>query len=440
MTDCWPLLPKVSSLPSAHLEKSMATERVERRLTAILAMDVVGYSRLTSMDEEGTHVRLKGHLRAVIDPKISEHRGHVVKNTGDGLLAEFNSVVDAVRCALDVQHGMAERNAGMPPEKRMEFRIGINVGDVIIDGGDIFGDGVNVAVRLEGIAEPGGICVSARVQEYVQRQLDIDFEDAGEQQLKNIAQLVRVYRLRVRNVDISSTASLTAPPRGRRGQPRLSIVVLPFANLGGTKGLDDFVDAITENLATDLSRLPDFFVVACKTALAYKGKAVDTRQIGRELGVRYVLEGSVQSGTDRLRVNAQLIDANQAHISGPSNSTSRTWTSSICRTRSQRGSHGLWTSSWWQRKPGVWNARGQTSWIRSTSSSEGTRFSFRNCQLAEHAKHVASLRKRSAPTTRTLTRSWVWSKPTCGKSTPTCPMRVPSKFVWPRLQYPKRWS
>jgi len=315
MTDCWPLLPKVSSLPSAHLEKSMATERVERRLTAILAMDVVGYSRLTSMDEEGTHVRLKGHLRAVIDPKISEHRGHVVKNTGDGLLAEFNSVVDAVRCALDVQHGMAERNAGMPPEKRMEFRIGINVGDVIIDGGDIFGDGVNVAVRLEGIAEPGGICVSARVQEYVQRQLDIDFEDAGEQQLKNIAQLVRVYRLRVRNVDISSTASLTAPPRGRRGQPRLSIVVLPFANLGGTKGLDDFVDAITENLATDLSRLPDFFVVACKTALAYKGKAVDTRQIGRELGVRYVLEGSVQSGTDRLRVNAQLIDAESgAHL------------------------------------------------------------------------------------------------------------------------------
>jgi TolB-like protein/class 3 adenylate cyclase len=292
----------------------MATERVERRLTAILAADVVGYSRLTSMDEEGTHVQLREHLRVLVDPKISEHHGRVVKNTGDGMLAEFGSVVDAVRCARDVQHGMAERNAGMPPEKRIEFRIGINVGDVIIDGGDIFGDGVNVAVRLEGIAEPGGICVSARVQEYAQGQLDINFEDAGEQQLKNIAQLVRVYKLRLRDVDLSSTAPLTAPP-GQHGRPRLSIVVLPFANLGGDKEQEDFVDAITENLTTDLSRLPDFFVVACKTAFAYKGKAVDARQIGRELGVRYVLEGSVQSGTDRLRVNAQLVDAETgAHL------------------------------------------------------------------------------------------------------------------------------
>ncbi|WGS20317.1 adenylate/guanylate cyclase domain-containing protein [Bradyrhizobium sp. ISRA463] len=286
----------------------MAMERVERRLTAILAADVAGYSRLTSMDEEGTHVRLKEHLRLLVEPKISEHRGHVVKNTGDGMLAEFNSVVAAVRCALDVQRGMAERNAGIPRDKRMEFRIGINVGDVIIDGGDIFGDGVNVAVRLEGIAEPGGICVSARVQEYAQGRVDITFEDAGEQRLKNISQPVRAYRLNVRDVDplasALSTEALSQPDR-----PRLSIVVLPFANLGGDVQQDDFVDAITDNLTTDLSRLPDYFVISCKTAFAYKGKAVDARQIGRELGVRYVLEGSIQSSTDRLRVNAQLIDA-----------------------------------------------------------------------------------------------------------------------------------
>jgi class 3 adenylate cyclase/tetratricopeptide (TPR) repeat protein len=292
----------------------MATERVERRLTAILAADVVGYSRLTSMDEEGTHVQLKEHLRVLVDPKISEHRGRVVKNTGDGILAEFGSVVDAVRCACDVQHGMAERNADVLPEKRIEFRIGVNVGDVIIDGGDIFGDGVNVAVRLEGIAEPGGICVSARVQEYAQGQLDINFEDAGEQQLKNIAQLVRVFKLRLRDVDPSSTAPLTAP-RGRHGRPRFSIVVLPFTNLGGDDEQDDFVDAITETLTTDLSRIPDFFVVACKAAFLYKRKAIDARQIGRELGVRYVLQGSVQSCTDRLRVNAHLIDAESgAHL------------------------------------------------------------------------------------------------------------------------------
>jgi TolB-like protein len=201
------------------------------------------------------------------------------------------------------------RNAGIPRDERIDFRIGINVGDVIIDGGDIFGDGVNVAVRLEGIAEPGGICVSARVQEYAQGRIDITFEDAGEQRLKNISQPVRAYRLNVCDIDPPSSAP--SPP----GRPRLSIVVLPFANLSGDKQQDDFVDAITENLTTDLSRLPDYFVIACKTAFAYKGKALDARQIGRELGVRYALEGSVQSSTDRLRVNAQLIDAESgAHL------------------------------------------------------------------------------------------------------------------------------
>src|SRR5712692_213116 len=172
-------------------------DRIERRLAAILAADVAGYSRLTGVDEEGTHVQLKEHLRVLVDPKIAEHRGRVVKNTGDGLLAEFSSVVDAVRCALDVQRGMAERNAEVPDEKRIEFRIGINVGDIIIDRGDIFGDGVNVAARLEGLSEPGGICVSSRVQEDAQGKLEIAFENAGEQPLKNIARPVRIYRVRL---------------------------------------------------------------------------------------------------------------------------------------------------------------------------------------------------------------------------------------------------
>jgi class 3 adenylate cyclase/TolB-like protein/Flp pilus assembly protein TadD len=292
----------------------LATERVERRLTAILAADVAGYSRLTGLDEEGTHAQLQDHLRSLVDPKIAEHRGRVVKNTGDGLLAEFSSVVDAVRCALDVQRGMAQRNTDVPQERRIEFRIGINVGDIMIDRGDIFGDGVNVAARLEGLAEPGGICISDDAHRQVRNKLDITFEDVGEHRLKNIAQLVRAYRVNIRGIDTLSPAPLTVAP-GRYGRPRLSIVVVPFANLGGDKEQDHFVDAVTENLTTDLSRLPDYFVISCKTAFAYKGKAMDARQIGRELGVRYVLEGSVQSGTDSLRVNAQLIDAESgAHL------------------------------------------------------------------------------------------------------------------------------
>jgi adenylate cyclase len=212
----------------------LATERVERRLTAILAADVAGYSRLTGLDEEGTHARLQDHLRSLVDPKIAEHRGRVVKNTGDGLLAEFSSVVDAVRCALDVQRGMAERNAEVPHEKQIEFRIGINVGDIIIDRGDIFGDGVNVAVRLEGIAEPGGICVSGRVLEDIQGKLDISFEDAGEQPLKNVARPVRVYRVR-----LGGPAALGAPGQAvnrcaavPEGIPTLEHVIYCLGDLG----------------------------------------------------------------------------------------------------------------------------------------------------------------------------------------------------------------
>jgi TolB-like protein/class 3 adenylate cyclase/Flp pilus assembly protein TadD len=288
----------------------MATERLERRLTAILAADVAGYSRLTSMDEEGTHVQLKEHLRMLIGPKISEHRGHIVKYTGDGILTEFSSVVDAVRCAVDVQRGMAERNDGLPREKRIEFRIGINVGDVIIDGGDIFGDGVNIAVRLEGIAEPGGICVSARVHEYVRGQFEIPFEDAGEQWLKNIAKPVHAYKIGGQ-ASVAPSSVMPAVP----SVPRLSIVVLPFANLSGDPRQDYFVDGVTEDLTTELSRLAGSFVIAHNTAFTFKGKSVDVKQVARELGVRYVVEGNVRKAGQRVRVGAQLIDAETgAHL------------------------------------------------------------------------------------------------------------------------------
>jgi TolB-like protein len=263
------------------------------------------------MDEEGTHLQLREHLRVLVDPKIGEYCGHVVKNTGDGLLAEFSSVVDAVRCAIDVQRGMAERNAGLTQERRIEFRIGINIGDVILDGGDIFGDGVNVAVRLEGIAEPGGICVSARVQEYVQGQSEISFEDVGEHRLKNIAGPVHAYTIKIGGQ--ASTAPSSAMPAVPRA--RLSIVVLPFANLSGDPGQDHFVDGVTEDLTTELSRLPGSFVIAHNTAFTFKGKSVDVKRVARELGVRYVVEGNVRKAGQRVRVGAQLIDAETgAHL------------------------------------------------------------------------------------------------------------------------------
>ncbi len=284
----------------------MASERVERRLTAILAADVAGYSRLTGLDEEGTHVQLQDHLRTLVDPKIAEHRGRVVKNTGDGMLAEFSSVVDAMRCALDVQRGMVERNANVPQEKRIEFRIGVNVGDVIIDRGDIFGDGVNVAARLEGLAEPGGICVSARVREYAQDQLNITFEDVGEQQLKNIARPVRAHRVRLDPA--GKTRPAPAAPEDGAVVPRLSILVLPFANLSNDPQQEYFADGLTDDLTTDLSKWPSSFVIARSTAFTYKGKAVDATQIGRELHVRYVVEGSVRRSKNRVRVGVQLID------------------------------------------------------------------------------------------------------------------------------------
>jgi adenylate cyclase len=278
--------------------------RIERRLAAILAADVAGYSRLTGMDEEGTHARLQDHLRSLVDPKIAEYRGRVVKNTGDGLLAEFGSVVDAVRCALDLQRGVGERNADVPQDKRIEFRIGVNVGDVIIDRGDIFGDGVNVAVRLEGVAEPGGVCVSGRVLEDVQGKLDLTFEDAGEQELKNIARPVRVYRVRPKDAIKKSAPALPDRP---------SIAVLPFQNMSADSEQEYFADGIVEDIITALSRVRWLFVIARNSTFTYKGRAVDVKQVGRDLGVRYVLEGSVRKAASRVRVTAQLIDSVTGH-------------------------------------------------------------------------------------------------------------------------------
>jgi adenylate cyclase len=279
-----------------------------RRLTAILAADVAGYSRLMGADEEGTHERLRAHLRELIEPKIGEHRGRVVKNTGDGFLAEFASVVDAVRCAVEMQRGMAERGAGIPPEQRIEFRIGVNLGDVIAEGDDIFGDGVNIAARLEALADPGGICVSRVVRDQVRDRVDYTFEDTGDHQVKNIARPVRVYTLTPEARGRSSTP-VARPVSQSAGAPRLSIVVLPFANLSNDPEQGYFADGITEDLTTDLSRLADMLVISRNTAFTYRNKPVDTKQIGRELGVRYVLEGSVRRSGSQVRVNVQLIDA-----------------------------------------------------------------------------------------------------------------------------------
>jgi TolB-like protein/Flp pilus assembly protein TadD len=288
-----------------------------RRLAAIVAADVAGYSRLMGADEDGTHERVKGHIRELIEPKIAEHQGRVVKKTGDGFLAEFASVVAAVRCAVEMQRGMDQRNANAPPEQRIEFRVGINLGDVIAEEHDIFGDGVNIAARLEALAEPGGICVSRVVRDQIRDKLSYLFEDMGEQSVKNILRPVRVYALRPEAVAgrTSSSAPLARSVSQAAGAPRLSIVVLPFANLSSDPEQGYFADGITEDLTTDLSRIADMLVISRNTAFTYRNKPVDTKQIGRELSVRYVLEGSVRRSGNQVRVNAQLIDAETgAHL------------------------------------------------------------------------------------------------------------------------------
>jgi len=278
-----------------------------RRLTAILAADVAGYSRLMGADEEGTHERLKAHLRELINPKIAEHRGRIVKNTGDGLLAEFSSVVDAVRCATEIQRGMADREPEVPDEGRIRFRIGINLGDVIAEAEDIFGDGVNIAARLEALAEPGSVLVSNTVHEQVRDRVPFAFEDLGEHQVKNIARPVRVYRVRHQASPAEKVAAAAPQPLPLPDKP--SIAVLPFANLSGDPEQEYFADGMVEEIITALSRIRWLFVIARNSSFTYKGQAVDVKQVGRELGVRYVLEGSVRKSGGRVRITAQLIDA-----------------------------------------------------------------------------------------------------------------------------------
>lgn len=294
----------------------MANERLQRRVTAILAADIAGYSRLMGADDAGTLARLKGHRATLIDPKIAEYQGRIVKTTGDGLLVEFASVVDALSCAVEIQRGMLSRNAELPPdgraERRIDFRIGINTGDIIIDGDDIYGDGVNVAARLENLAEPGGICVSARVQEDTRGKLDVVFEDMGEQWLKNIAWPVRVYRVQV----AGDAAEIVQADRAALAFPdRASIAVLPFENMSGDHEQDYFADGMVEEIITALSRMRWLFVIARNSSFMYKGRAVDVKQVGRELGVRYVLEGSVRKAGNRVRISGQLVDTSTgAHL------------------------------------------------------------------------------------------------------------------------------
>jgi TolB-like protein/class 3 adenylate cyclase len=330
---------------------SMAEERVQRRLAAILAADVVGYSRLMGDDEAGTLAALKAHRKEVIDPKIAEHHGRIVKLMGDGALVEFASVVDAVQCAIEIQHNMADRNAGVAEERRIEFRLGVNIGDIIVEGDDIYGDGVNVAARLEGLADPGGICVARNVFNQVKNKVALGFEDMGEQEIKNIAEPVRVYRVTLKPGELipppetsTQTQSPSQPRRlivtfaavvlvvtggvaiwlkpwapefepasvERMALPlpdKPSIAVLPFSNMSDDPKQEYFVDGMTEDLITDLSKLSGLFVIARNSSFAYKGKSADMRQISRELGVRYVLEGSVRRAGDQVRINAQLIDA-----------------------------------------------------------------------------------------------------------------------------------
>ena len=277
-----------------------------RRLAAILAADVAGYSRLIGADESGTLQAFKAIMAELFDPTIAAHHGRLVKTTGDGFLVEFSSVVEALCCATEFQAHMAERNATAPMHKRLEFRLGINVGDVVIEDGDIFGDGVNVAVRLEGLAAPGGICVSARVEEDAAGKADLVFEDIGEQTLKNIARPVRVYRV---GKGQSAEAARAPSPSLLPLPDKPSIVVLPFANTSGDSEQEFFADGITEDLISALSRYPSLFVIARNSSFTYKGRAVDVKQVGRELGVRYVLEGGLRKAGNRIRVTAQLVEA-----------------------------------------------------------------------------------------------------------------------------------
>jgi TolB-like protein/class 3 adenylate cyclase len=280
-------------------------DRVERRLAAILAADVVGYSRLMGRDEAGTLARLKALRRELIDPKIAEHKGRIVKTTGDGMLVKFASVVDAVRCAVEVQQAMPERNTSVGADSRIELRIGINLGDVIVEGDDLYGDGINIAARIEALADAGGVLVSNTVHDHVRDRLPFVFEDLGEQQVRNIARPVRVFAVRL-GAEAAKAPGVGPPPLPLPDKP--SIAVLPFQNMSGDPEQEYFVGMV-EEIITALSRIRWLFVIARNSSFTYKGQAVDVKRVGRELGVRYVLEGSVRKGAGLVRITAQLIEA-----------------------------------------------------------------------------------------------------------------------------------
>jgi len=285
---------------------------MERRLAAVMAADMAGYSRLMEMDEQGTLSRLRTHRIELIDPSIAKHHGRIIKSTGDGLLAEFPSVVDAVASAVEIQTRMRRRNADVACEARIEFRIGINLGDIIFQDDDIFGDGVNIAARIEPLAEVGGVCVTAAVRDQVADRLELDFDDLGDKQLKNISRPVRVYR-----VEIEADAAPGAGPSGRKPRAALkpTVAVLPFANLSGDPQQEFFVDGLTEDILTELSRRHELFVISRNSSFVYKGQSVNIREVAQKLGAQYLVEGSVRKSGDRVRVTVQLIDtATDAHI------------------------------------------------------------------------------------------------------------------------------
>jgi adenylate cyclase len=282
---------------------------MERRLTAILAADVAGYSRMMGADEAGTLDALKAVRAEVIDPKITEHQGRLVKLTGDGMLVEFPSVVSAVACAAEIQVEMRDRNADMPQERRIQFRIGVNLGDVIVEGDDIYGDGVNVAARLESIAKPGGVTISQSVRDQVGNRLDLGFEDVGEQKLRNIERRIRIYSVGLSGGSVKAASGVRARRGRQRDETKPSIAVLPFTNMSGDPEQEYFSDGITEDIITDLSKISGLFVVARNTAFTFKGKALNVEEVGRELGVDFLLEGSVRKAGSRVRVTGQLVNS-----------------------------------------------------------------------------------------------------------------------------------
>jgi adenylate cyclase len=313
----------------------LSKERVERRLAAILAADIAGYSRLMGANEEGTLARLKSIRTGLVDPAAATHRGNIVKTTGDGMLIEFASAVDAVRYAIEIQRSLAEQNSTVPQDQRIEFRIGIHVGDIIFDDDDIFGDGVNIAARLEGIAEPGGICMSDDAYRQVRGKVEIACDDMGQQALKNIAEPMQAWRVRLTDQALSAEASRLAlgEPQVLPPSDRPSIAVLPFQNMSGDPEQEYFADGMAEDIITALSRFKAPFVIARNSSFTYKARAVDVKQVGRELGVRYVLEGSVRKAATACALRDNSSIPRPEHIFGPTGLMASSATSSICRTR-----------------------------------------------------------------------------------------------------------